>query len=67
MIDTDALRAEWVKNRMKQQDVAISIVGVTPKTFSLKLKKGILGSDEIERLIIGLHIEKPINIFFKTG
>lgn len=67
MIDTDALRAEWVKNGMRQQDVAISIVGVTPKTFSLKLKRGVLGSDEIERLIIGLHIEKPMDIFFKTG
>ena len=67
MIDTDALRAEWVKKGMRQQDVAISIVGVTPKTFSLKLKKGILGSDEIERLIIGLHIKKPMDIFFKTG
>ena len=38
MIDINALRAEWVKNGLRQKDVA-SMIGVNPKTLSLKLKK----------------------------
>ncbi len=63
MINVDALRAEWVKNGLKQYEVA-SILNMTPKTFSLKLKKGVLGSDEIETLISSLHISNPMPIFF---
>ena len=65
MLDVNALRAEWVKKGLYQKDVA-ALIGVTPKTFSLKLKKGVLGSDEIERIINVLSIENPLNIFFKA-
>ena len=51
MIDTNALKAEWVKKGLRQKDVA-DILKVTPKTLYTKLKKGVLGSDEIETLIV---------------
>ena len=64
MINVDALKAEWIKKGLKQQDVAKDILEISPKTLSLKLKKGVLGSDEIEKLIKGLDIKEPMNIFF---
>ena len=65
MIDTNALKAEWVKKGLRQKDVA-NILKVTPKTLYTKLKKGVLGSDEIETLIVKLDIGKPMDIFFKS-
>ncbi len=63
MIDINALKAEWVKAGLRQKDVA-ELIGVTPKTFSLQLKKGVLGSDTIEMLIRKLKIKNPMEIFF---
>ena len=40
------------------------MVGFTPKTFYEKMKIGVFGSDEIQKMIDGLHIENPIDIFF---
>lgn len=64
MIDVNALKAEWVKKGLRQQDVA-KMLGISCKTLSLKLKKGVLGSDSIEKLIKELNIEDPLKVFFK--
>ena len=37
---------------------------ITPKTFYLKMKKGVFGSNEIEIMIEKLHIQDPASIFF---
>lgn len=63
MIDANKLRGAWVSKGMNQSDVAKAI-GVSDKTLSLKLKKGVFGSDEIERLISVLDITDPISVFF---
>ena len=34
-------------------------LNITPKTFYMRMKKGIFGSDEIQIMIDELHIEKP--------
>lgn len=39
-------------------------IGISPKTLSNKLNKGILGSMEIEKMIKILDIKNPIEIFF---
>ena len=65
MIDINALKAEWVKVGLRQKDVA-ELIGMTPKTFSLQLKKGVLGSDTKEELIKKLEIKNPIEIFFAS-
>lgn len=65
MIDINALKAEWVKKGLRQKDVA-AMLKITPKTLYTKLKKGVLGSDEIETLIKRLDIKEPMNIFFKS-
>ena len=63
MINVNALKAEWVKKGLHQKDVA-ALLSIAPKTFSLQLKRGVLGSDSIEILIKELNIKNPIDIFF---
>lgn len=63
MIRVNDLRAIIVKNNMSQKDVAKAI-GITPKTFYLKMEKGVFGSDEIEKMIDILDIKEPSDIFF---
>ena len=63
MIDTRALRGLIVANGMTQRDVAFEL-GIAPKTFYLKMKKGVFGSNEIEAMIKLLSIENPLEIFF---
>lgn len=63
MIDTSALKGIIVSNEMTQQDVAVHL-GMAPKTFYAKMKKGVFGSDEIEDMIDLLKIDNPAEIFF---
>nr|DAH92812.1 MAG TPA: hypothetical protein [Caudoviricetes sp.] len=39
---------------------------MSPKTFSMKLKKRVFGSDEIEKMIKLLDIKDPMPIFFAS-
>lgn len=64
MIDTNALRGVIAAKGFTQQEVAVHI-GITPKTFYSKMKKGVFGSDEMESMIDLLAIENPSAIFFK--
>lgn len=63
MIRTDRLRGVIAERGLSQADVA-GIIGVTPKTFYEKMKNGIFGSDEIQKMIDDLNIEDPMSIFF---
>lgn len=63
MIDTDKLRGIIAENKKTQSDIA-KMIGVTPKTFYLRMQKGVFGSDEIQIMIDNLHIENPMDIFF---
>lgn len=63
MILVDELRGRFVAKGMTQEEVANKL-GITSKTLGLKLKAGVLGSDEIEKLMEILEIEDPRYIFF---
>ena len=63
MILTDDLLGLMAKNHVSQKEMAKKI-GITPKTFGVKLKNGVFGSDEIEIMIKVLKIKNPIAIFF---
>lgn len=63
MLDRNKLKSIWVAKGYIQRDVADS-VGVTEKTFSAKMKKGVFGSDEIEIMIDFLDIKDPVSVFF---
>ena len=63
MVDVNKLKGIIVQNEKTQEDVA-KYIGITSKTFYLKMKKRVFGSDEIEKMIEYLNIEDPISIFF---
>lgn len=63
MVRTDELRGIFAKNKKSQTDIA-KMIGVTPKTFHMRMQKGVFGSDEIQIMIDELHIENPMDIFF---
>ena len=63
MIRTDELRGIFAKNNKSQTDIA-TLIGVTPKTFYMRMQKGVFRSDEIQIMIDELHIENPMDIFF---
>lgn len=63
MVDANKLRGCIVAHGKTQEEVAKSI-GISPKTFCLRMKKGVFGSDEIEKMITLLDIDDPIPIFF---
>lgn len=63
MIDTNALRGIIVAKGLTQEKVA-KFIGINPKTFGKKMKKGVFGSDEIEAMVKLLSIENPMAVFF---
>lgn len=63
MIDTKRLKGEIVRNGLSQRKVA-SMLGMSEKTFYLKMKKGDFRSTEMEQLITILNLDKPADIFF---
>lgn len=63
MVDTNELRGIIAKNGKTQTDIA-KMLNIAPKTFYMRMKKGIFGSDEIQIMIDELHIEKPMEVFF---
>lgn len=63
MVNTDKLLGIMAERHKTRQDVAKAI-GVTPKTFSARIKSRKFGSNEIEVLIDYLDIKEPMPIFF---
>lgn len=63
MIDTNKLRGVIAENGKTQCDVA-KMLGMAPKTFYIRMKKGVFGSDEIQIMIDNLNIQNPMDIFF---
>ena len=63
MVDTNKLRGIIAEQGKSQGEVA-KYIGISPKTFYLKMKRKVFGSDEIEMMIDYLSIDEPIPIFF---
>ena len=62
MVQTDELRGIIAKKGKSQAAIA-SKLGMSPKTFYSKMKKGVFGTDEAEIMITELDIENPAEIF----
>lgn len=62
-MNVSKLRGIISERGMSQRTVAKEI-GVTEKTFYAKMKKGVFGTDEVEKMIALLQIEDPAAIFF---
>ncbi len=65
MVNTDKLLGIMAERHKSQKDVAEAL-GMTPKTFYLKMQKKVFGSDEIEEMINILEITDPMPIFFDS-
>lgn len=63
MVDINRLKSIMVLNGKTQKDVA-NHLHMSEKTFYLRMKKGVFGSDEIESMIDFLNIDDPVSIFF---
>lgn len=63
MILIDELVGMIAKKNLSKAAVARKL-GMTPKTFYIKLHKGVLGSDEMSKLVELLDIKEPARIFF---
>lgn len=63
MLNANMIRAKIVENGMTQAEVANKI-GMSPKTFSLKMSSGKFGLDEADKMIELLKIENPELYFF---
>lgn len=63
MINANMIRAKIVERGMTQQQLAAEI-GMSAKTFSIKMKNGKFGLDEADKMIKVLQIEKPEHYFF---
>ena len=63
MLDKNALKAEIVRNGLTQKKVA-SAIGISEKTFITRMKEGVFGTDEVEKMISLLNIKNPMDIFF---
>ena len=58
----DELKGIIVSRGKTQKDVA-DYLDMSEKTFNTKLKNGIFGSDDIDKMIDFLNIEDPMWIF----
>ena len=63
MVDTNKLRGIIVAHGYTQQDMAKKL-GIAPKTFYEKMKKGVFGTDEASILIQELDINNHADVFF---
>lgn len=62
---TAKLRGIIVAKGMTQEQVARRI-GMSPKTFYNKMKKGVFGTDEVLAMIDLLGIDDPADIFLNN-
>lgn len=63
MVNVLALKAEMMRNGYNQETLSKEL-NISSRTLSNKMKKGVFGSDEIEKMIELLKIKNPIEIFF---
>ena len=63
MIEINKLKAKFVENGFTQSDIAKKL-GISDKTMTARMKSGIFGSDEIDKMVEILMIENPADIFF---
>lgn len=63
VIRIDKLVGEMAANGISGRKMA-KYLGIVPKTFYKKMKKGVFGTDEVEIMIDVLKINDPMSIFF---
>lgn len=63
MIDTNRLRGIIAERNLSQRQVA-ALLGMADRTFYTKMKNGVFGTDEAQKMVDLLEINHPEEIFF---
>lgn len=63
MIERNNLKGVIAATGKTQKQLAEEI-GLTQQMFYYRMKKGVFGTDEIEKMVDILNIKEPITIFF---
>lgn len=63
MVNTDKIIGLIAEHHYTRDEIAKKL-GISSQTLRRKLANGVFDSDEMEKLISILHIEKPCEIFF---
>ena len=63
MINVNGLKDLIAEKGYTLNEIA-QMLGISKRTLSTKFKKGVLGSKEIESLIVILDITNPASLFF---
>jgi predicted transcriptional regulator len=63
VIRCDLLRGKFAEKGYSQSQIA-KMLGITPKTFYDKMKRGVFRSDEMQKMVDFVGIQNPIEIFF---
>lgn len=63
MVRTDKIRGLMAEKNITGKFMA-KAMGITPNTFSAKMKSGVFNSDEMQVIVEVLSIEDPMPIFF---
>jgi len=68
MVNSQKLRGEIIAKGYTQEYIANQI-GITPKTFTDRMKRGVFKSDEIEKIIEILQMDygTAMSIFFSNS
>lgn len=61
-MNRNKLAAIIIEKGTTQQEVAKKL-GMNPKTFYRKMKKGVFGTDEVQAMVKMLDIKNPVEIF----
>lgn len=63
MIRCDLLRGKFAEKGYSQSQIA-KMLGITPKAFYDKMKRGVFRSDEMQKMVDFVEIQNPVEIFF---
>lgn len=66
MVNVKELKAEMTRNGYTQERLAAEM-GISSRTLCSKLKKGVFGTDEVEKIVKILKIKNPVPIFLAKG
>lgn len=63
MFNVNEFKAAIVRKGLTQAKVADAL-GISSRTLTTKIRKGVFGSDEIDSLVKILELSDPMSIFF---
>lgn len=64
-MNVNKLRGIMAERSCTQRELA-AVLGISDKTFYNKMRRGVFGTDEVEKMINHLSIDNPAEIFLPS-